>query len=94
MVIIEINETTNQTWFMQRLLSNKQKIHIILSKYVSYKTDQKLHHEEYLIKFQKADIMQVPLADYNLIKLESENNMRANRHPWPSHPLTVHDHSS
>lgn len=50
------------------------------------KTDQELDHESYLITFQKAEITEVILANYNLIKLETKNNARANLSPSANPP--------
>lgn len=58
------------------------------------KTDQVLDHKAYLIKFQNAEITQTALADYNLIKLETKNNTRANHHTQTIHPPGIHKHPS
>jgi hypothetical protein len=51
-------------------------MHIILSVNGTVtKTDQKVHHKVYLIKFQKEKIIQATPADQNLTKLDTKNNM-------------------
>ena len=58
------------------------------------KTDQELDHKVYLIKFQKAEITQALLANYNLINLESGNSVRVTVPCPATRPPGIHKHSS
>lgn len=80
---------------MLSFVSNKQRTYITFRICGTVtKTDQALDHEAYLIKFQKAEITQATPADYNLIKLETNNNVRANCRPQPIHTPGIHRRSS
>lgn len=80
---------------MWRFVSNKQRIHIILSTHGTVtKTDQELDHKGYFIKFQNAEITQTTQADYSLIKLETQNNVRADLPPQTTHSPGVLGHTS